>query len=133
MDSTKVSAALWLGSDYGVTGNKQVIAVLERHISVRIHIADFSDAQYFQESQLSVAAATVLQYKTNVTARLSKNVIATKKFLIDTALVDGYAARSEGTKIEGFAFLNNYTILMANDNDFGLEANVDDAVDIIRF
>ena len=132
MDSTKVSAALWLGSDYGVKGNKQVIAVLERHKSVRIHIADFSDAQYFQESQLSVAAATVLQYKTNVTAKLGKNVIATKKFLIDTALVDGYSARGEGTKIEGFAFLNNYTILMANDNDFGLEANADSTVDIIR-
>jgi hypothetical protein len=130
MDKVKVSGAFWLGTEYGVQNNKQVIAVLERDPSVRIHIADFTDAEYISESTNSAASLNVLVKKTNVTAKLGFNAFATKKLLVDTATVDGYVARGEGAKVEGFAFLNNYT--MANDNDFGLESNKVSTVDIIR-
>ena len=132
MDKVKVSGAFWLGAEYGVKDNKQVIAVLERDPSVRIHIADFSDAQYIQESAVSAAALNVLVKKVNVTDKLRFNAFATKKLLVDTATTDGYVARGEGAKVEGFAFLNNYTMVIANDNDFGLENNKVSTVDIIH-
>lgn len=132
MDKVKVSGAFWLGTEYGVQNNKQVIAVLERDPSVRIHIADFTDAEYISESTNSAASLNVLVKKTNVTAKLGFNAFATKKLLVDTATVDGYVARGEGAKVEGFAFLNNYTMAIANDNDFGLESNKVSTVDIIR-
>ena len=132
MDKVKVSAAFWLGPEYGVTNNKQVIAVLERDPSVRIHIADFSAAEYIDESKNSAASLNVLVKKVNVTAKLGFNAFATKKLVVDTATVDGYVARGEGAKVEGFAFLNNYTMVIANDNDFGLEGNKVSTVDIIR-
>lgn len=132
MDKVKVSGAFWLGTEYGVQNNKQVIAVLERDPSVRIHIADFTDAEYISESTNSAASLNVLVKKTDVTAKLGFNAFATKKLLVDTATVDGYVARGEGAKVEGFAFLNNYTMAIANDNDFGLESNKVSTVDIIR-
>lgn len=129
-DKTKISGALWLGTEYGVNDNKQVIAVLERHDSVRIHIVDFEVATLISESQHSAAKLTIQNTTDNIKA-LGIN-LARKQELVDTADIATWTSAGHGAKIEGFSIVNDYTLVLANDNDFGLENNLATKIAVVK-
>jgi len=123
LDKVKMSAAWWMTTDYGVGENKEVLIMLERDTSVRLYMTDFEAATPVDEAVWPAAFLHTLTTKAAVTERTGIQ-FAKKQLILDTATLEGYGDMTGATtKVEGFAVVNDCAIVMANDNDFGLEGN----------
>ena len=126
LDKVKMSAAWWMTTDYGVGENKEVLIMLERDTSVRLYMTDFEAATPVDEAVWPAAFLHTLTTKTAVTERTGIQ-FTKKQLILDTATLEGYGDMTGATtKVEGFAVVNDCAIVMANDNDFGLEGNTSD-------
>jgi len=82
------------------------------------------------ESQHSAAKLTIQNTTDNIKA-LGIN-LARKQELVDTADIATWTSAGHGAKIEGFSIVNDYTLVLANDNDFGLENNLATKIAVVK-
>ena len=120
-DKVKLSSAQWVSNELGLSAQEEAIIVLERDKSVRLYMVDFSVATLHQESTMTAAATHALKTVAKLEAKGIK--VAKKTLLFDTGKIPAWAEGGNSNKAEGFGLLNDFTMVLANDNDFGLEGN----------
>ena len=129
-DRIKLSAAFMPNKMLGIDDNKQVLVILERETSVRLYLTDFEVATYTDESTMSAAHVTLLNTTANLEAKGVK--LAKKQLIVDTKNIAAWATEGNSNKAEGFSLVNEFTAVLANDNDFGLEGNPATKISIVQ-
>jgi len=130
-DKAKLSAAFMPCAMLGCAGDKHVVVVLERETGVRLYLTDFEVASMHQEKDLPAAVATVHMTQAELASK-GKVTFAKKALIMDTNEIPQWHADGISNKGEGFAFPNEFSVVIANDNDFGLENNGPTKISLIQ-
>eukprot|EP01025_Chloroclados_australasicus_P027670 TRINITY_DN273_c0_g1_i1.p1 TRINITY_DN273_c0_g1~~TRINITY_DN273_c0_g1_i1.p1 ORF type:complete len:1164 (+),score=181.83 TRINITY_DN273_c0_g1_i1:767-4258(+) len=122
----KLSAALWLGGE-----DSDDILVLERAKGqVKLYVSNFADATniYDREESNTLFWEDV---RNNYVIRDEIETVK-KTLLLDSAQVEGWDNEIVTDKQEGVGIVNDCTVILGADNDFGLENNGPSTATVVR-
>eukprot|EP01023_Acetabularia_acetabulum_P044091 TRINITY_DN441_c0_g1_i3.p1 TRINITY_DN441_c0_g1~~TRINITY_DN441_c0_g1_i3.p1 ORF type:complete len:1169 (-),score=245.25 TRINITY_DN441_c0_g1_i3:240-3746(-) len=122
----KLSAALWLGDDE----SKDVLVLERAKGQVKLYITNFSNATNI----LDMPESSTLFWEDIRNAYVMRDVYqpVVKTLLLDSAQVEGWDGEIVTYKQEGVGIVNDCTVIMGADNDFGLEGSGPSTTTVIR-